>query len=89
MQQQMKTMDKFKAMNFKEKILVVGQSWGRLKAEQKEEYTNCADEDKKRYEKELNLIAKKGFFINKDGMDSRDLYKAPTNDAKSKVVEQE
>lgn len=30
-----------------------------------------------RYDKELKQLEKKGFFINKDGKDSRDIYKPP------------
>jgi len=34
-----------------------------------------ADKDKLRYQKECKQFEKKGFFINKDGKDSRDLFK--------------
>ena len=82
MQAQMKSMEKFKGLGFGERIKVVSESWGKLNEEQKAEYVKRSEDDKKRHEKELKQIEKKGFFKDKDGKDSRDLYK-PAKDKKS------
>ena len=60
-----------------DKCKVVTQNWASLQDAQKEQYNTFAAEDKKRYENELKQLEKKGWFKNKDGIDSRDLYKAP------------
>lgn len=65
----------------------MSQSWNKLGEEQKTEYTKCADEDKKRFERETKLLEKKGWFKTKDGKDSRDLYKAPKGEAAEKKAE--
>jgi len=88
MQTQMKTMKKFENLSFGERVKVVGESWGKLNQEQKEEYVILANEDKKRYDKEMKQLEKKGWFKNKDGEDSRDLYK-PGKKRKSSDADQE
>jgi len=75
MQAQMKSMEKFKGLGFGERTKVVGESWAKLNEEQKAEYVKRSEDDKKRHEKELKQLEKKGFFKDKDGKDSRDLYK--------------
>ena len=79
----MKSMKKFQTLDFSQRSKVVSESWSKLKQEQKTEYMNSAAEDKKRYDRELKQLEKKGFFKNKDGKDSRDLLKS---DKKEKAV---
>ena len=54
---------------------MIGEKWSNLTQSQKEGYLKKAEDDKKRYIKELKQLEKKGYFINKHGKDSRDLYK--------------
>lgn len=49
----MKGMKKFEGMSFGERTKVVGESWGQINDDQKADYIKQAEEDKKRYEKEL------------------------------------
>lgn len=86
----MKNLVKFKDLSLKQKCDVVNQSWHKLTNEQKEEYNKCATNDQKRYEKELKQIEKKGYFINNEGKDSRDLFKVSksgTKDVKMKEAQ--
>jgi len=75
MQEQMKTMAKFKDLSFTDKGKIIGESWGKLNTKQKQQYVDLADEDKERYLKEQNQFDKKGFFINNEGEDSRTIFK--------------
>jgi len=43
---------------------------------QKAKYNKTAEEDAKRYAKEMNDLKTKGFFINKDGENSKEVYLA-------------
>lgn len=54
---------------------MIGDTWGKLTEQQKNDFVKEAEDDKKRYAKELKQLEKKGYFINKDGKDSRDLHK--------------
>lgn len=53
----------------------MGQVWTAMTEDQKKPYNQIVEEDKARYLKELNDLEKKGFFINKDGVNSKDLQK--------------
>ena len=52
----------------------MSQVWKSLDEKQKLKYNKMNEDDKKRYEKEMNDIKTKGFFITKDGKNSRELY---------------
>ena len=57
----------------KEAMKVVGAMWGGLKEEQKAPYIKMHEDDKKRYEAQLEEFKKKGYFIMSDGVKSSDV----------------
>ena len=70
-------MDKFNGLDFAQKSKIVSESWAQLTEQQRVEYQVLANKEKERYQDEIKQLGEKGYFINKDGKDSRDLYKAP------------
>lgn len=75
MQLQMPSMDKFKHLTWTEKTKTISETWSKLSDEQKYVYLTKAAQDKLRYERELNELGTQGWYTNKDGKDSRDLWK--------------
>ena len=89
MQSQMKSMKKFANLSFPEKNKVVSESWSKLSAQQKEQYIDLAEEDKKRFKNEMAQFEKKGWFKDKDGNDSRKMAKPSRKKANSENEEME
>lgn len=52
---------------------LAGQEWKALTDDEKKEYDKYIEEDRERYEKEMEQLRTKGYFINKDGVKSTDL----------------
>lgn len=71
----MKNMKKFNGLSIGERAKVIGDSWSKLTSEQKQQYVDLAAEDKQRYQNECKQLEKKGYFINKEGVNSKDLQK--------------
>lgn len=71
----MKSMKKFINMSQLDKNKVVSESWSKLTKDQKKQYEVLAKEDKLRYQREMDLYEKRGWFKDKDGNDSRKLFK--------------
>lgn len=87
---QMQKNKKFKDLSVQDKSKVISESWQKLKDAQKQQYVDLANDDKKRYNKEMKQLEKKGYFINQEGKRSTDLQKngkpkAPVVVAKDKV----
>lgn len=74
----MKTMKKFASLSTQERSKVVSESWSKLSTQQKQQYVDLAEEDKKRYKKEMTQFEKKGWYRDKDGNDSRKLANPKT-----------
>lgn len=72
----MVSMPKFQGLNFAERAKICSDSWSKLSDQQKQQYIQMAEEDKQRYQKEMKQVAKKGYFTDKNGVDSRTM-KAP------------
>lgn len=52
---------------------LMGQEWKALTDEEKKEYLKYVEEDRKRYDKEMQQLKTKGYFVNSDGVKSTDL----------------
>jgi hypothetical protein len=52
---------------------IVGAMWQKLTEEQKAPFIKKHEDDKKRYEAQLEEIKKKGYFIMSDGVKSSDI----------------
>jgi len=64
-----------KHLKMTEKTKLISQQWNVLSKEIKDHYENLAKKDVERYNTELETLKSKGFFINKNGESSLDLYK--------------
>lgn len=71
--------EKFKNDNPKLSITEIakalGQVWQALQDDQKKPYLKVVEEDVARYQRELQDLKTKGYFINKNGENSKDLQK--------------
>lgn len=51
---------------------LAGTSWGNMSEKEKAPWTKVAENDKLRYQKQVEMLSSKGFFMLKDGTKSND-----------------
>lgn len=67
---------------------LMGQKWNKMSEKQKSPYYLQAENDQVRYQKEMNELMTKGFFINQDGVKSTDLVNKKKRPAVTSKVQE-